>query len=311
MTLENIDASSNLLTVFPDFTDQTNLTVLDLSFNNIGSFNYHKLPTSIVELDLTWNHISNLPSLDTFVNLQKIVLLHNRIHVLHALPNTLVYIQLQQNNMTKFFDTSNLSALTRLNLRSNFIADSDSKLFSTSLLDLDISDNLLTKVPADVTNLSNLKELSIGSNQITSIDSFVFPSSITKLLVSNTSIESISQMKFHNDISNIEVASFFLNPLKTISDDAFTHMRNMTKVQIDLCKLTRLPAALKSCPNLATANLFNNPDMLCTCLEASPLLPLYNRTNPVNIYGYCNGNFAINNFMTTLAKDCLPPHSSK
>ena len=92
-----------------------------------------------------------------------------------------------------------------------------------------------------------------------------------------------------------------------VSDDAFAYMNNLTRIQLDLCNLTRLPAALKSCPQVQSVNLLNNPDIVCTCLEASPLLPLYSKQNPVDMYGYCNGNLGINTFMKTLAKDCLPP----
>ena len=287
----------------------TNLTVLNFQFNNVKSFNVHHLPTSIVELDLTWNKIVSLPNLASLVHLEKLVLLHNYIVFPHSLPKSLVYLQLQQNNLTKFFDTSDLPKLQHLKLSENHIVDSNSDLFSRALVNLYINDNLLTHIPAAVTNLANLKELHISSNQIKSIDSFVFPSSITKFYATNTSIESLGQLKFHNDVSQIEFASFFMNPLKTIAANAFTHMRKLTRVQIDLCKLTRLPAALKSCPSLTSVNLLNNTDMICTCAEAAPLLPLYSKSSPVSMFGYCNSNMDIDKFMTTLAKDCpSPPH---
>ena len=308
-TLENVDASSNQMAHMPDFSAMLNLTVLDMSFNLITVLNAHKLPASLRELDLKWNTILSLPSLAALIHLEKLDLLHNRLHVLHQLPASLLYIDLQQNNLTKFFDASGLTALEHLNLAENHIVDSDSAVFPTSLLDLLLTNNLLTRVPAPVTNLSQLRQLSIGSNQITSIDDFVFPSSLTNLHVSNTSLLTLSLIKFHNDVSSLQKASFFLNPLYQISDDAFTHLTNLTRIELDMCNLTRLPTALKSCPHVQSVNLLNNPAIICTCLEASPLLPLYSRQNPVDMYGYCNGNLAINTFMKTLAKDCLPPAS--
>ncbi|XP_044764579.1 uncharacterized protein LOC123321140 [Coccinella septempunctata] len=130
---------------------------------------------TLTELDLSFNEIRELSSLDTLLFLRKLVLRHNKINFLNgtllANYNNLFHLDLSYNEIKKFTGIEN-QELTFLNLSHNLIEDVGN-LFSNSktVQELDLSYNKLRKISLnDFKNLKYVKYLSLSNNFIHTIE---------------------------------------------------------------------------------------------------------------------------------------------
>uniref|UniRef100_T1JRB3 LRRNT domain-containing protein n=1 Tax=Tetranychus urticae TaxID=32264 RepID=T1JRB3_TETUR len=125
------------------------LTIEPMAFNGTQS--------SLTTLDLSYNQLNNVPSLQGLTSLQWLSLKSNR--------------------------------LTNLNL------NQWKHLFSSSLKELRnliISDNLVTTIPDLIFNsITSLQSLDLDNNRIATIDGKPFPSSLTSLSLANNLLEKI------------------------------------------------------------------------------------------------------------------------
>ena len=118
MNLKNLDLSKNLLTyVDVDFTSLTHLTTVNLSDNGISSFNMksssihilnlsinkldkfpENLPTSLTELNLSKNDITDIPEDTKLANLKIFDASENKIT---AVPKSLAGIKMKSKDLIK------------------------------------------------------------------------------------------------------------------------------------------------------------------------------------------------------------------
>ena len=96
------------------------------------------------------------------------------------------------------------------------------------------------------------------------------------------------------------------NPIKMIQQDAFTYLTKLRWLDLSNTLLKRLPLALTDLKEMFSLKMGNIYKLVCTCVEASPLLPWYNNITEINggfLFGKC-GQTTLYYFFTNLANQC-------
>ena len=196
-----------------------------------------------------------------------------------------------------------LTNLQSLNIGGNTITNASTARFPESIAQLSLFNNSLAEIPPAVSTLDKLTTLYLGRNDIRSIDSFVFPSSLTQLHIYVNKIETISQVAFSQNTSEVLSFSVDNNPLKQIANDAFAQMPKMQVLSLRNTGLTRLPLTIGALPHLRSVYLVDIPALVCTCQEAALAGWYRNLTFVQVVHGDC-GASKISFFLSDLAPNC-------
>ena len=239
-----VDLSSNELVSVPDraFASQRRLKELRLGGNKISELT-----------EKTFSGLSKLESLD---------LSHN-------------FLERLENRVFK-----PLKSLKELNLGSNRISEVDQRAFagcSSTLVSLNLEDNLLMKVPTlAFSHLTNLAELSLAGNSLKVITDSTFPSlpSLAVLSLAGNLIEKIHDRGFTRvaSVSRLDLHDNALYQVPTPALKAFSSLHSLslgqnkfTVIQAGalngLNKLKKLE--IQGCPELVEVG----EDALADCLD--------------------------------------------
>ena len=156
-------------------------------------------------------------------------------------------------------------------------------------------------------------------NNISSVSDVIFPSSLTYLSLLSNSITSLPALRF-TDPNSVSLQGLHLatNPFSNISGDVFSHLTNLTYLdlsgipltsasvdQLSLpaslvilnlgsTGLTHLPSNLPTLPKLRNLVLDGMPRLTCDCHRDRHLLEWYQEIDPiVQIDGDCHFRFSI------------------
>lgn len=263
---------------------QLNLSVLDLSFNQLTKLNgqfFQIIGKNLIKLIVNNNQLESFPldSLLNCPNLQLISFKNNKINDLVQLDksslaslslNTIDFSNLQlldlSNNQIQNLTTyktilSTTSKLVYLDLSFNKINNLVDNLFNGTMIQhLDLSNNQLFDIPFTL-NCYGLKDslisLILDSNQL---------SSLPKELNTCTNLNYLS-IRF-NQLTEIGHTAFFKlehllhldlsgNTFYSIQNDAFDKLVNLRKLFLSTCNLESLPS-LNDCNELVQLDLSNN-----------------------------------------------------
>jgi len=263
--LKNIVATKEIL---------PNLYFLNLVANKITDLSGIEIfKHSIVSrLDLHNNQITDMSPLSGMDTIKTLNLLNNQIcdhtHISAALAPHLAsldILNLKGNCLKKIPDFSGMAQLTRLLLSNNAIDDCTSgNLPDTAFVQL--SGNQLTCIPDSIKGFKNVNSLLLSRNNITSaaVNGFTFPSSIHYLDLSSNKVDSVTNIKFDNDVAGVLDLYLNNNPLTTIADGAFAGLNNLTKLELSHTNLQSVPIALKDLPSLKVLKIQTNTECDCT-----------------------------------------------
>ena len=189
------------------------LSVLDLSGNQIQSFDLTRLPISITELDLSCNKIDDLQVLPTgIIEFHDLVSLNLSENLLRALPMVVV-----------------------LNLRdlcfsSNRIVELPASFLNPLLTSLDGSNNQIANIP-DLSGLKKLLVIELSGNKLETPP--CIGDRVQRLGLSNNSISSLNGI-FCNDLmqdslfrANLVDLRIRLNKLVTIDEKVLLHLTRL------------------------------------------------------------------------------------
>lgn len=167
------------------------------------------------------------------------------------------------------FIRSNLLNLQKLYLRNCMIGDIQMETFKglTNLVELDLSHNLLVKVPSlALSYISSLRELTLASNHIHKIEAKAFGST--------TSLHKL-------DLSHCDI--------QTISAQAFSGLQGLTTLRLNGNKLSELlPKTIETLSRLHGIELHDNP-WLCDCRLRDAKIWLMQRNIPYPVAPICAG----------------------
>lgn len=240
--LKNLDLSGNLLTFIPNSIVRgwKNLTVLDISFNNIkhlspeffelrglfkliaksNAISSMEIPPhpecAIYELNLTNNEIKQLP--ENFESLE-ITYLDLSYNQLETIPpevvslKGLISLNLCGNCLRRFPETFQKVKLKILNISHNQIFEITEDIEDFPELSvLSAHHNELRDLPDEILALSELEVLNLGNNEIENLSTGIFSLTLKDLLLENNNLTSI----FPIDFSKIENLNISGNPVSEI-----------------------------------------------------------------------------------------------
>jgi internalin A len=209
--------------------------------------------SSMTELDLGNNRITDIRSLGSLTNLTRLNLGNNKItdiSFLGSLTN-LTELDLNYNKITDISFLGSLTNLTALHLGYNQITDISFLGSLTNLTTLNLNYNQITDI-SFLGSLTNLTALHLGYNQITDI-SFLGPlTNLTRLHLNNNRITDIS---FLGSLTNLRTLNLSYNQITDIS--FLGSLINLTKLYLYNNQITDI-SFLGSLTNLTTLNLNNN-----------------------------------------------------
>lgn len=193
-----INLSSNQITYFNPIDLPSSLTSINLGGNQLTNFDPSiALPSLLTNLDLNSNQLTSFdPSIALPGALTTLDLQSNQLSSFDpsiALPSSLEYLYLQNNQLTSFDSSIALPiSLTNLNLAGNQITSFDpSIVLPNSLVTLSLNTNPLINFNPSVALPSSLTSINLENTQLTSFDpSVALPSSLIQLFLSSNMLVS-------------------------------------------------------------------------------------------------------------------------
>ncbi|MEG4799480.1 leucine-rich repeat protein [Microcoleus sp. ARI1-B5] len=233
--------------------------------------------SSMTELDLGRNIITDIRSLGSLTNLTKLNLSHTRITNISFLGwlTNLTRLDLNYNQITDISFLGSLTNLTTLSLRGNKITDISFLGSLTNLTTLSLSGNQITDI-SFLGSLTNLTTLSLNNNKITDIS---FLGSLTNLTTLNLDYNQITDISFLGSLTNL--TKLYLNN-NQITDISFLgSLTNLTTLSLNDNQITDI-SFLGSLTNLTTLSLnYNQITDISFLGSLTNLTTLYLRQNQI------------------------------
>ena len=250
-----------------DIIRRPDLSLVDLSnsiYNNEPkppvtlSVHSHAVSYNLTELDMSNNHMSDIPpgSLDALTQLQKLDMSNNQISNLRAgVFDKLVFLNELNLRNNRISDLStgifnNLTNLQNLYLSNNCISVLEIHIFSKNLelVTLDLNSNKISGIPVGIfTHLKRLRYLYLSNNRISEIVGNVLGNNLPLevLDLSYNNISDISRIKLNQIIPIIKILDLsnnaveFIN-LKSQLSFSWTLFQNLRKLDLSRNKLVSL-----------------------------------------------------------------------
>ncbi len=231
--LEELDISENSLVTLPDtLQNLQKLVKLNLGWNNFHPDSEFHFPNTIRDLDLSSNGLTKIPQeVFELPLLENLYLQHCQIKSSPSFKKleALRSLDLAYNKMgsIEFDESLNLHSLV---LKGCELREIPKSLYQmTSLKRLNLEDNHITDVSADIGDLSEIIEINLSRNDI---------------------------MRIHQDIDKLQqlkVLNVDRNDLRSIPK-SLGKLQNLTRLTISNNKIQELPSALYELKNLVTLN---------------------------------------------------------
>ena len=245
-----LDLSRNQISSFPPSLKEIfpNLVVLDLSFNLLVKL--PSLPSKIYELTVNNNKITSLPKLNTYLHLNSINFSYNSVRKVSAIPRKMQIFIADNNKITSMDGCE-----------------------TKKLIKFSINQNKLTEFPYHLNN--RLKKYIIRGNLIQTIDIRVFHQKLAYIDLTNNEIEVLPKELFlseclktlilqHNKIKELPAGiensilldlNLSFNPLKYFPPIL---PKNLERLSIAGCSLAVLPNSIEKLEELVELDVSDN-----------------------------------------------------
>jgi Leucine-rich repeat (LRR) protein len=178
------------------------LVTLDVSSNQLNHL--EGVPSTIRELKVSHNLLTELTSWDHLMNLQYVDISGNDVSSLSALKN-LVHLRSVKA------DDNNLTSLDGLDAHDG-------------LLSLRARNNMIEEVDFAMSRFERLEELDLGSNQISSVRNMEMLPALTKLKLSKNRLRELPQVECFKSLRHLDVSD---NELVALDISAFPNLHSM------------------------------------------------------------------------------------
>ncbi len=231
-----------------------------------------RILSSMTELDLSDNQITDISFLDPLTNLTKLYLSSREITDLSSLGSltNLTTLTLSGKRITDISSLGSLTNLTTLTLYSHEITDF-SFLALTNLTKLTLSSQSITNI-SSLGSLTNLTELSLDGDRITDISSLGSLTNLTKLYLCGYGITDISPLGSLTNLTDLDLDSDQITDISSLKS-----LTNLTDLDLTYTNVTDI-SSLSSLTNLTYLNLGDYCDRRQSITGISALRSLTNLT---------------------------------
>ncbi|CAL5971050.1 Conserved_hypothetical protein [Hexamita inflata] len=236
----------------------TNLTELDLSYNNISDISSISKLKNLKKLYLSSNSIEYISALQSLTDLTHLYLYSNRItSYTLALPN-LVYLELSGNKLQDKSGLQYSPKLEIINLSATETTDLRTILHQLfGLKKLYLSQNNITEI-SYLSNFVDLQSLDLGENQqLSNIGPLQFCTQLTKLRIDETGIADIWPLQCMKNLNTLEMyltQVVDLQPLQHLNKLETIYAYEACIIDVSpLSKLTQLKELNFSCNKITNA----------------------------------------------------------
>ena len=231
-----------------DFENLTSLTELSLSNNPISDLSPLQNLSNLTELSLRHNSISDLSPLQNLSNLTELSLRHNSISDLSPLQNlsNLETLSLSNNPISDISPLQNLTNLTTLYLYATSISDLSPLQNLTNLTELNLVLNSISDV-SPLQNLRKLTELNLSDNSISDLSPLQNLRKLTELYLPNNSISDLSPLQNLRKLKTLSLGKNLISDLSPLQN--LTNLRGFYLSEnpiSDYGPLRRLIAAIEA-----------------------------------------------------------------
>lgn len=263
--LMSLKVQNNRLSVLPGYFAQ----LRSLKYLNISNNSFDSFPAiiceikSLVDLDLSFNAISYLPSgIGKLVNLERLAIVGNTIGLLPSEFTKLENLRELDCRRNKIVDFSLAYALLRLEVlkaERNEVVSVEAQLFGSKLRELNLSNNLITKISypvleslpygLTVLNLTFAKLTSIAPEtmaQLVNLISLKLDGNRFEFLPET--IEKLTQLRELHCTDNV---------LKALPE-GLAKLQKLETINVHNNNLTTLPSGLWFCASLESLNAASN-----------------------------------------------------
>ena len=255
--MTNINIINNVTAKKHEEYQETTLEELDLSANNLQNVNGVGQITSLRVLTVNNNNnISELPDLSALVNLERLNAYANKITRMPIISdsNLLNFVLLSNNKLENISELKKVTSLIQLDISNNLLDDEDiSELNGIKINQvLKIAGNAITNVLPIRDNLSRVSELDISNNKISDMSLIDDRFSQNGTLTANNQklcivLEQNSQGEVLIDLPQIFVASKTRGSYFYTESDFETHNCTISdsKIRVNITELGQNVATVK------------------------------------------------------------------
>jgi Leucine-rich repeat (LRR) protein/serine/threonine protein phosphatase PrpC len=256
-TLTHLDLSCNMLNTIPKVLGKLEkLDTLILSHNNITIFPGSLLGSKLRVLEMEYNSLKVLPSLETLEELHTLKISQNQVTSIEKLSPKLQYLEASNNKLSEFPPTT--SSILELTLNGNEITEIPTRILSLELLHtLNLDRNQVTNIPPELCQLTRLRALHLRGNNITSL-----PNELTKLGNLRTLDVSCNQIEALSPdfakLSGIATLNISSNRISEIPDSIISCLTSLSDFYAADNRITELPRSLYTLTTLRSLVLSYN-----------------------------------------------------
>ena len=208
--------------------EDSELKILELSYNNITKIENLQELISLTCLDLSHNNIEVIENLDLMNNLEKLNLNNNKITKIEGLSELkkLKKLYLLNNKITKIEGLSELKNLEILYLSYNQITQIEGLSELKNLIELYLDRNKITKIEG-LSDLKNIQELALSYNQINKIEKLSDLTNLSKLWLQNNKIMKIEGL---SDLKKIQTLYLCDNQITRL--EGLSELKNLSSLNL-------------------------------------------------------------------------------
>jgi len=236
--------SCNLKNIF-NLEPMQNLYIINLAYNKLTKIN-NLNNSSLSVLYLTGNEIKKIENMDKLPNLTELDLSYNKIGKIENLEQltNLKKLYLSGNLISKIENFNKLVKLEKLSIQGTKIKKIENLEDLVSLKELYVGVNPgITKIE-NIDNLINLKVLSLFDLPITKLEGINNLINLEKLNLGKTKISKLENIEALKNLKELNISETKIKSLKVIEN-----FPNLTALDITKSKIDKLEC-LEKCPNL-------------------------------------------------------------
>ncbi|VDM92077.1 unnamed protein product [Onchocerca ochengi] len=238
--------------------------------------------SEVLELDISYNKLKDIPNFDDFYHLKRLNLEYNRIRSIpdEAISslNYLEELNFSNNQISEISEIAfkNLTSLRGMYLGGNKLKTLPSSLHILHLRELYLDDNLIENILPEPLNFSSLKTLSLANNRISNMQprSLIKYCKLENLNLARNPLLEVPRQILREVATTLVKLNLSSTLIATIRSGDFTNFLAIQEIDLSNAKITKIEEnSFCNLPKLLKLHLNDNPELKHISSGAFQLLP--------------------------------------